>query len=519
MDVRRVLSGFGMVALLSISALSAQASTGKTTGPKHEGPTHLKNLTLPATDDQVLSKQEFAALKKEVRELTERKVANEPILNDSLLSKEYIAFRTRLLAVSLETKNKTGVDLPEQLDAILTEAAGMDDAHFAALPDDLKLFVAVFAPLHSLKSFVFRVRPFVSDTPIVQSALLTSIRSLLAVNRILIPTDQMEAITRYVTEPMHGMGDKITTSDDFKTFLANELYMATVQMSRRLGSFKLIKPVVWDNQLLYGSASYQDDLDRYRSVGFAEQLAIRSAVYSSLSQLSVSIAYSLSDIMSVANDLGKLYGVNVTVHTYDPFSDGIQGAKARDRVKHLREHTNYGMLEHAGSLTAAGNYYKKSVQYGIAAWEKLKDRPASQTSALDPAIFNAISRQMKVGVENLEAMIQDQPAKIHSRVTGEVVTVDVMKFFTAGPADAKDLLPTDFLPGALELSRDVDGQPVKYRNYMEGRASNWDFTAEKGWGKILPDTHTAKDMEQALKILSQAWGGTGPAAILGGLTL
>src|ERR1700745_1160147 len=120
MEVRKVLKGLGVMALLvSLSAMSTQASTGKTTGPKHEGPTKIKAIAMSDRDDTVYSKSEFNDLKKEMQSRSERKIANNPNLSDSLLSDKYKEFRTALLSVSEETKAKTHVDLPEQLDALL----------------------------------------------------------------------------------------------------------------------------------------------------------------------------------------------------------------------------------------------------------------------------------------------------------------------------------------------------------------------------------------------------------------
>lgn len=476
-----------------------------------------ENIPLPkpykitSTDDALMTSEQFKDLEKAALKRAARNVASsETVLTDDLLSAPFKSFRDRFL--SIKKTNGAGPDLPEQLDALLTEA--QDDAKFEAAPNDLKLFIALIAPLKAYKSFVYRVRPYTKMSAATHSMLLSMVRSVMSNTRIFLPTDQWEAVSRYITEPLPGMGAPITNSNEFQAFLAYDLTEALAKSSKRLRSFTLKDPVVWDNQLLYGTASFRDGLDRYRLIGAAEQNALISVVQTGLSQLMVLTSYSIVDLPNVFNQVGYLFAVD-TVRSQLPGGD-VNGAPSRDRVRALKAFPNYGKsIDPSGArMKAAGNYFKNSVSYALLAWAELQGKPASQVAGLDPAVFNAVARQVGVGAANLKAMMNGETT-IYSQVTGETVTIDLMQMFENPPKDLKALLPTAFDSGPADLEKTIDGKSVRYRNYLEGRATAWDTSA---WGKYLPGVNQ-KTMPTSLRVISQAWGGTGVGAFMWNIAL
>jgi hypothetical protein len=272
------------------------------------------------------------------------------------------------------------------------------------------------------------------------------------------------------------------------------------------------KEVVWDNKLLYGPASFQDDLDRYRLVGDVEKALVTANLHSTIAQLCFARAYSAEGTTDVIENLGRLYGIDGFLW------QRVEGAPARDRVAVMRS----GRFAKWGALNPDGTSWTKAALSNIRAsaklmsgvWDQVQRRPMGESWAVDPSFFQSrdIVRTGDLRVEDVVAMTKG-PTKIRSAVTGETVAVNMPAFYENPPRDLKALLATGFNtePEWKTMNFTVDGKTValKARNYDAGSPTNWDVGQYRSF---LPDVKNGNDVKRAARVLSQSFGGSAALA-------
>jgi hypothetical protein len=443
------------------------------------------------------------------RERGSRSIAQARVVGESMMTAEFKKVRDRLLQIKSA----------DEIDPLIDEL----DKNYDSYPADLQFAAAQIIPFKTMKGIVWRVVPVIekADAKAVHSALLASVRGLAAGFRIYLPTDQWEAGFAYVTEPMtapKGTGpDRFTSAEELQQFFATQVYPAIFKASARIGKLSFAdKPAVADAKILYGTASFQDDLDRFRIVGEPERHAALAALHSSLGSISGFLAVRVKGLFAASKDVGKLYG-------FDGFAGGVDGVPASKRVATIKKHSELFTLNEMGANWLRRNlkHLREAVRQGRIVWEEIKKRPADEFAALDSARILPFSREIELNMKNLEALVNG-PTELRSLVTGETVKVDLPAFFEKLPEDYKkakgrdlDLkafLATGFDKGAKELTKNG----VKYRNYFEGRPTAWDLSVYK---TVLPDVKTNADIEKAARILGQSWGGWAAAIPLSAFVL
>ncbi len=440
--------------------------------------------------------EQFDALKKAAAERGKRAPASAAALGDDLMSPEMKAFRDKFLAV------KTA----EQLDALMDQL----DKGYDAAPADLKFVSTQLLPMRALRSIVWKMVPLVHKTRMAQSVLLTGVKQVASSMRVYLPTEQWEAGFAYVSEPFSGDDRQFGTENDLQVYLANVAYPELLKSSTRLAALQNLN-ITWDNKLLYGVASFQDSIDRYRQLGEAERYSALSSTQAGLAWIAMFCAYRVDGGLNVAQEVGTLYGVD----GFDLLR-GVEGAPADRRVEILRK----GKYQHFLELYPTGaqwtqlafKHITESTYNASVAWAEVKDRPAAPTAAIDPSWINPASRQIGLSMPNIEAMLQGR-TELRSAITGETATVDIPAFYSNPPKDLKAFLPTQFDQGEEYLHKNVPTasggtKSVKYRNYFRGRPTGWDVAAYQAY---LPDVKSSGDVIRASRVLSQSWGGAGPA--------
>jgi hypothetical protein len=485
----------------------------------------------------------YESLKAQAKEYQNRKIAQEPDLSDKSMSKEYVAYRDRILNLkdAPELKKYNGgryatwskeAKEAQALDDIMAELD--DDAAFAKFPSDLKVMAYGVPVARAMKSVIYRVRSWISENPSVHSPMLSFVRQAMTGAGVYLPTVQAAAVGAYITEPMDKMGPVFEKSDDFAKFIADDLTMAFRRTLRRLKLVEFDHILIVDNQLMYSSASFQDGLQRYQVIGVPEMNMMYAGVYGVLAQLSAINAYDYADILDVAKKTGVLYGVDagkgMLKGMFGGNDDGeaLEGAPMRDRVKAVRHFTNFMTLKGArGSkerkdaeswMKYAFAFSRRSAERSLAAWQVLKGRSASETAVINPGFVTPVNRWATLG-EPTSLAILNGPTAVKSAVTNEAITVNLPLLFNEPPEDLKSFLPS-FATGeskkASPKTVSIGGKDVVYdnlRNYREGAAQSWDyglygkyFTSADGKGISSP-----ADIKRAARILSQTWGVGGPA--------
>ncbi len=418
--------------------------------------------------------------------------------DEDMMSTEFKATRNKFLAI------KT----PEELETFLTDL----DKNFDSFKEnDQKFFAAQIIPLRELRGFLWKSQPVFSKTKITHSVVLTAVKSTVSAVQVYLPTDQWKAGLGYVSQPF-ARDQKVSTQfqneADVVSFVSGAFRQSLLKSARRIQALDLKDSyIAWDNKLLYGKASFQDDIDRYRLVGEVERLSTLASLHATLSQIAYQRAYSAENSLNMYQDIGKLYG-------FDGFFSKVDGAPASKRSAVMRKpaYQNYGVLVEDGAkwMEQSFQHMRESVRLTSALWNQIKreDRPISEAFIFDSTFARPYERGGDLSMANLEAMVEGR-AQIRSGITGEVVVVDLPGFFSNPPQDLKAFLPTEFESSQewknIEL-KDGAGKvhKLKARNYEVGRGVNWDSATYKS---IFPEISSGKSVPESIRILSQSWGG------------
>lgn len=457
---------------------------------------NLAPFSSEATSYKWTSDTDVRALKSSFSK-SKRTPSNSSAGDESMMSEAFRQTRDRFLKI------KTA----DELETFLVEF----DVTFNDLKDnDQKFFVSQILPLKELRGIVWRSQPVFSQAKVTHSLVLTAIKSAVSQVKIFLPTDQWQAGLDYVTLPYVRNG---LLSQPFKNeaeliaHTAGPVRAALLKAAQRIQKIDLKdQPIVWDNKLAFGTASFLDNIDRFRLVGEVERLSSLAAIHSTLAQITYQRAYSSENGIKLAQDMGKLYGV-------DGILSQVDGAPSQKRVQVLRRpaFANYGVLVEDGEkwMRLSFQHLQESVRLTSAIWSQIKteDRPLTEAFVFDTSFARAYERGSDLAIANMEAMVAGR-AKIRSGVTGETVVVDLPAFYQNPPKDLKEFLPTAFQQGPeWQTVNLTDGSgkvhKVKARNYEIGRGIDWKADA---YGIIFPEMKSGKDVPRNVRILSQSWG-------------
>lgn len=417
--------------------------------------------------------------------------------DESMMSAEFRSTRDRFVKIQSS----------EELETFLTD---LEKNYESFKEDDQRFFAAHMIPLREFRGVVWRSFPVFNQAKITHSFVLTMMKSSSASMHIYMPTEQWKAGFDYVTQPYVRDGKIVNafrTEADINAFMAGAVRNSLLKAARRLQAIDLRdKWIVWDNQLLFGQASFADSLDRYRMVGEVERISSLASLHGAMSQITFQRAYSSEHSVKLFKDLGKLYGT-------DGFLSEIDGAPSSKRAAVMRrkDFTNYGVLLSDGSkwMDLSLRHLQESVRLSATVWDQIKreDRPATDAFLFDASFARAYERGGDLSIANMLAMVEG-PTQLRSGITGETVTVDLPAFYRNPPRDLKGFLPTAFEQGdewkQVQL-KDGSGQlhALKYRNYNIGRGVNW---SKDSYRQIFPGLKNGTDVPTHLRVASQSWG-------------
>ena len=428
--------------------------------------------------------------------------------DESHMSEEFRKFRDEFLKI------KAAADLNQ----FLVNA----DTHFDQFKEnDTRFFAAQVAALRPLRGVIWKVIPVFnkSNQKMVHSFLVTIVRSIASQMKLLLPTDQWDAGFAYITQPyiedrdqksMGTLAARFNDESELMGYFAGPVYDSLMQAGQRIAAIKLKgKSMVWDNQLLYGKASFVDGLDRYRLVGELEKLNTLSAIHATLASIAYDRAYSCEGLVSLYGKVGNLYGIDAFIKTVD----GIPSTK-RVAVLKSAEFDHYGRILFDGHdwMKKALKHIQDSVRLSSDSWEKIKTskRKPNEVYLFDTSFAETSQRTNDLRQENAKAVVAAR-AELRSSITGETVVFDLPNFFNFPPADLKSFLPNHFEDGTpmIQVSlTETSGKKVdtEYRNYFVGRADGWDWNVYKLIFPELKGPEDAKKIKDYVRILNQTWG-------------
>ena len=435
-----------------------------------------------------ISEKDYTFQKAKAKDRANRKLASNNEITDDLMSKEYKSFRDKFLSIKS----------PEELDKYLIEV----DSKYDSYPNDLKVIVALISPLKEMKSFAYKAYPLATKEKITHSMVVTQILNYASFMKINLPTEQWMAGFRYVTEPfsLNDENEKINSVSDLQSFVGNRLYPAMLKSAVRLSKISISDRFVFDNKLLYGTASFSDNFKRFKTFGEAERFTALSLIHQGLAQAARFQAYNVDDLIPFMKEIASLYGYD---SAFLSEVDGVSAKKihkvlTKDKYKNLFKLNPNGEL----NMAVAYKHMKESTRLALIAWSETRDRGASETDLFNSELITAFTNRIDSNAEVVERIVNGQTT-IRSDITGETITVNFPSFYLKPLKDLKAMAPIDFDEGEKQLTKSIEGKKLKYRNYFYGRSINWNVDAYKN---VFPEIHKGESVANYTKILNQAAG-------------
>jgi hypothetical protein len=406
------------------------------------------------------------------------------------MSPQLLSFRDKWLAI----------ETPQSLHALLNEL----EAALPAAPADLKYFGLQIVGLKDLRGFRWRLNTLADDDRTLNSLYLTAGLSAHTAIEVYAPYKNWKAMATYLSEPLDMPGEQkfsemfpqFQTVDQLQTEIVTRILPKFVAHTEKIAEISIPanKALVWDNTAAAGKGTFADALDRYQVIGEAEKGAKLAGRHLAAHNALVFAARNLNDFAKVSKALGGLYG-------FDGCLIGeINGATSQERTRVIRGFSQYLTLRNPGFLVPAFDHLKRAVGYARKSWSVIKASPDNEYASLNPAQIKPFSRMTENELASAERMITGSTA-LRSRVTGEVVNVNLPAMYANPPADMKVFLPTSFEPTTPWIT---NASGYKVRNASSGAANGWNVGAFQPY---FPSITSNAEVQKTARILAQSWGG------------
>jgi|GEM_PF-798243 len=498
-----------------------------------------------------LSDKEIIALAENFKTESKRRPAGTALVaTEDMLSKEYAEFRNKII------KANTGAEFYEIIRSY--------DAKYDQIPasaNDLKFSIARMAAWLPMKGIIWRMTPMVHQVATTQQALLATLKNVAEQVKINEPGSHVEAHMLYLSMPTEDLiGKQFHYESDFIAFLANEVYPSLKKSSQRIEALKMSNvqkngeetPVVFDAKIRFGENAFNgnyDDYDRFKVMGEAERFAALSRIQRRMYNIATLAAYNWNGHLALKREIGRMYGVGVAESAlFDalPGEDNVylKGVSRAQRVATIKKYKNLYTLTANGKswMTLAYYHLHRSGLFLEETWKNIKNNDGHYIAQIDPEVFLARKEQVEAGVMNVKKLTGPYgtgvsgKTRINGALSGEELVVDLKGFYENPPRDLKNLLPTVFAgneditvlkkspqfasmrelkPGSDVLELNFKGKKTTFRNYLHGRATGWNTSAE-GYGRLFPALKNSADVANAMRILNEA---RGTRILTNGLTL
>lgn len=379
------------------------------------------------------------------------------------------------------------------------------DKKFSSLDQDAKLIAAQLSLLMPFRGFLYRARPLVEDHKLAHSFVLTLIRNMSVGINVFLPTEQWKAGIKYVADPYKGIKQDIKNDQDFYNFLINEVRPSVVTFMKRVrDDMNFEGSVYFDNNILYKTADFGVDNDRYIRLREPDRIALLGSSYFALAGLNMSAAYHWDGFFKTIHNVSKVYG-------FDSFTlkHPMKKATAKKRTETIKKSKDLFTIRTTANDTWMNDAYyimKEGVRTWRLAWTMLKDdssfprNPQEISILLDPRFIQPFNRITGNSYDNIERILEEDGVG-SAIIAGETVKVNLKKFFTENPPkDLKAFLPIKFDESDYETKKDG----FEFRNYHAGAPAGWNLEV---YQEYFPSVKTNEDVKKAARVLMQTWGG------------
>lgn len=395
----------------------------------------------------------------------------------------------------------------EQVEAYLSKL----DANYESYPANVQFYAASVMPMRAFRGVFFRLKSlFENNSNFQHSQVLTFVKNLASKNHIFLPYEHVNAVFEYVASPYYA-GSKIVSSmkseADVQVWEVNSLMPELTKSIQRLEKLTLKDPVIWDQRIVYGPKSFQDDLGRYKQIGEFEKNVLISGLYSAVSKICVSRAYNVQNTILLSKDIGFLYGL-------DGFGlNAVDGVSAKKVAKVIRKPA----FSQTGTLLPDGaKWMKVALEASMKSFGRFKrawnysanSRQNESFYVINTDYLNVNRDKIEQNLEVVDRIMSSKGVEsLRSAVTGEIIQVNYKNFYLNPPKDLKAFLPVKFdeteqTTRYIAMS-DNSKKPLTYRNYSFGRATGWNTSAFKAY---FPHVNSSEDITMTLRVLSHAGG-------------
>jgi hypothetical protein len=439
-----------------------------------------------------------------------RKLASDTTFNQSDLSPDYKKIRDEWLKI------QSANEIEHFLKKTLSE--------YNSLSEDSKYFMTQLHPLIALRGIVWRARPLFEHSKGLLGNKSTHVsavqflRTAISSFKTILPSNQSDAVIHYFTEPSIDMTkkDQFQTVTDFQNFMMSD-YIPFLQDSIKklevLSKNASDKIFVWDNKMVFGQGTFEDDIQRFRGHGVAEIHLTIASLYRASHDVLVYCAYNQDYSIQLMGEIGSHLGVDSSLFASKNKDLGLTDEERVKLVKnavkkhHFLELRNYQGSQYGSQLMKQAYVaLKNSVIFADRSYHFLQGQDSSKVMAINPLfVQNDLSPQLNKGITNMKAVVSG-PAEVRDPISGETVSLHLSAFYFNPPQSLGILLPTQFEGGEIEKSiKNKQGEVLKVRNYLRGRSIAWDNNA---WKSFVPSAE-GKDsnyMAEARKTIQYSFG-------------
>lgn len=499
--MRHYVKSVGLALALSASAMAATKNV--------DSDSFYKTYQFPTMHEAQFDDPEYIEMKKEWTKQN-RKVASAMSFNESDMSKDFRTLRDKWLQVSKAS----------QMESLLKESK----ANYNSYSPDTKYFLAQMHLALPLRGIVWRMRKlFENNRKFLGNksshvAAIQLVRGAVTGLSTFLPTKQTDAGIEFFTEPSAEMknSDQFQSIAQFQQFIMQTLIPS---MNDSIGKLLVLRKelknenVIWDNKIVFGSATFEDELSRFIGHGPAEFNFVIATLYKAEHDLFVYCAFNQDHSIKVAGEIGAQFGIDSGSFSGDSSDLGItdkektgilRRAVASHHFLELRNDGNSGYG--AKVLKEAYKALKNSVVFYERTYDYLQTKDGSQAMALNPVLFQPeIKKNFDKGIANMKAVVSG-PAEVRDPVTGKTVSINLPAFYSQPPKSLGALMANGFEGGASEKNlTNKHGETLTVRNYFSGRAISWDNNA---WKTYVPSAagQSGKYMSEAARIIRYSFG-------------
>lgn len=444
----------------------------------------------PFSWNKFLTEKEYVTFKKQYKESGGRKVAS---------GAEVAASEAFQKLTNEFLKSKTSDDIEHRLVEL--------KQNYSQYPDDVKLAATLALRMKPFRGFVYRMLPIARQSKIVHTRLLTQLKNMFSGMQIYFPNDHTSAVFKYLTEPYKGMPSQFESISELQDFFVTEVYPNKVDTIRAISKIDFSQNIVWDNKIVYGSESFQDDIQRYQMIGTSEKELVLAKLHRGAHNLLRFCAYEFptKEFFKMINGISKEYG-------YDVLKLGeVDGVSEEDKVRIIRKWGEGKMVLKKGGdemTKESFKHLKESFYRSSLAWEQIQHRSISDFDLINIAGIQSNAREINLNYDVLNNLFNGK-AEIVSRIDkNNVVLVDLPAIYNHPVKDLTALLPVKFDQSSKTKELvEVKGKKkkvYKYKNYSTGRAIAWDVSA---YNKLFPSMSSGADLPAMKRALGQSYGG------------